>query len=573
MIKKTLATIFLSVLFLVTQAQKRISTEFNDAVRLVAQYKSQNSKVLNGYYKLYFNNRLRVEGNNENGHRHGKWTLFNNKGNPRITGNYIHGKKHGKWRYYGQNQELKAEWYFRNDTAISHWTTYVAGENRLDIVFSNEGLAMQTVLYDASGRIRINTEKEIKNKDTLTFRSYYYENEKIHSYKELKNQKLNGRVNYYHRTGAAWEHFTYFEGELISVHIMRSDKGQPRDVGTFKNGNGSVRKYFSTGLIYSKTNYENGLKNGSYSSRSGDRLYVTGKYKNDKPAGNWTVKSEYFNKIATFQFDAKGAFASKSLSPSDQEVEEGKLVNGYRAGSWTQKNPYGHNTVEFNYKKGLLNGRVKTYQPNSSATRILGEYKNGSKTGTWKYFNQMGQTVYEQSFNNEIKLNEAFNRVPQNFIPVTTDSLDFVINDPINDTLNQFITGAYFIPKIAGTELLERGFDFYETEVELTPDYRDKDFTYQPVFVKPKFPGNERSYFKVNQLVPKIVEEEQIRGSVLVRFAIDEFGIIDKVNILRSVHPAVDKAVIAYLSQMPAWNPARYQGLPVRSYVLRRYRF
>ena len=573
MIKKTLVTLFLSALFFLSQAQKRVSTEFNDAVRLVAEYKSKDSKVPNGYYKLYFNNLLRVEGNNENGLRHGKWTLYNNKGNPRVTGQYIHGKKHGKWRYYGQNQELKAEWYFRNDTAISHWTTYVAGENRLDIVFSNEGLPMQTVLYDASGRIRVNTEKESKNNDTLTFRSYYYENEKIHSYKELKNQKLNGRVNYYHRTGAAWEHFTYMDDKLTSINIMRSDQGQPRSIGSFKNGNGSVRKYFSTGLIYSKTNYRNGLKNGSYSSRSGDRLYVTGKYKIGKPIGNWSINSEYFHKIATFQFDETGAFVSKSLSPSDQEVEEGRLTDDYRSGKWIQKNPYGQTNVEFNYESGLVDGRVKTYQPNSSATRILGEYKHGTKTGTWKYFNSMGQVVYEQSFNNEVKLNEPFNEVPEKFIPITTDSLNFVINDPINDTLNQFITGAYFVPKIAGTELLERGFNFYDTDVELTPDYRDKDFTYRPVFTKPKFPGNEMNYFEVNQLVPEIVEEEKIRGSVLVRFAVDEFGIIDEVDIIRSVHPAVDKAVIAYLSQMPAWDPARYQGLPVRTYILRRYRF
>ena len=60
----------------------------------------------------------------ENGNRHGFWTLYWNDDSAMAKGNYIHGKKHGYWvRYYAAGSIMNKGNYFYGKQ-VGYWETY-----------------------------------------------------------------------------------------------------------------------------------------------------------------------------------------------------------------------------------------------------------------------------------------------------------------------------------------------------------------------------------------------------------------------------------------------------------------
>lgn len=76
---------------------------------------------------------------------------------------------------------------------------------------------------------------------------------------------------------------------------------------------------------------------------------------------------------------------------------------------------------------------------------------------------------------------------------------------------------------------------------------------------------NLHAYFNEYLVYP---EEELLankEGTVLVSFLINEAGNAEKIEITRSVSPAIDQEAIRLIREMPAWNPADVNGKPVIS--------
>lgn len=84
-----------------------------------------------------------------------------------------------------------------------------------------------------------------------------------------------------------------------------------------------------------------------------------------------------------------------------------------------------------------------------------------------------------------------------------------------------------------------------------------------PRMQRPEFPGGEKSrirYIKANTKKPKGVAG----GRVVVGFVIDFDGSITDVEIEESTSPALNLAAYNTVVNMPAWNPGKQDGIPVR---------
>lgn len=79
------------------------------------------------------------------------------------------------------------------------------------------------------------------------------------------------------------------------------------------------------------------------------------------------------------------------------------------------------------------------------------------------------------------------------------------------------------------------------------------------------FPGGEDSLLRFildNLELPKgvIWKGDEPKGVSYARFSIDTLGEISDINIIKSVHPIYDRAIIAMIKKMPRWVPDSWKG-------------
>jgi periplasmic protein TonB len=71
-------------------------------------------------------------------------------------------------------------------------------------------------------------------------------------------------------------------------------------------------------------------------------------------------------------------------------------------------------------------------------------------------------------------------------------------------------------------------------------------------------------YLAQNISYPKTAKEKGAQGKVFVQFIIEKDGRVSNVEIIRGVHPDIDKEAIRVISSMPNWVPGYQKGKPAR---------
>jgi periplasmic protein TonB len=82
----------------------------------------------------------------------------------------------------------------------------------------------------------------------------------------------------------------------------------------------------------------------------------------------------------------------------------------------------------------------------------------------------------------------------------------------------------------------------------------------------PMFPGGEvalLAFIADHTQYPEVAKENNIQGKVIVRFCVTSKGGVDKVEILKSVDPELDKEAIRVVKTLPAFKPGKQGGKPV----------
>lgn len=74
---------------------------------------------------------------------------------------------------------------------------------------------------------------------------------------------------------------------------------------------------------------------------------------------------------------------------------------------------------------------------------------------------------------------------------------------------------------------------------------------------------NVRDYIFSHLSYPVQAVEEEIEGTVIIRFTLMKSGEIDSIKVITPVHPLLDAEAIRLIRNMPKWKPVYWQGEPV----------
>ncbi len=94
-------------------------------------------------------------------------------------------------------------------------------------------------------------------------------------------------------------------------------------------------------------------------------------------------------------------------------------------------------------------------------------------------------------------------------------------------------------------------------------------YEYDFVSEKPTFPGGSTSlmeFLNKHRDYPQDAYKKGIQGRVTCQFIVNADGKISDIQLLRGVHPSLNREAIRLFSIMPDWKPGRHQGknVPVR---------
>jgi protein TonB len=82
----------------------------------------------------------------------------------------------------------------------------------------------------------------------------------------------------------------------------------------------------------------------------------------------------------------------------------------------------------------------------------------------------------------------------------------------------------------------------------------------------PMFPGGDKALLKFiaeNTVYPAEALENGIMGKVFIKFAVSAEGSVNRLEVMRGVHPLLDKEALRVVSALPKWKPGRQNGKAV----------
>ena len=89
------------------------------------------------------------------------------------------------------------------------------------------------------------------------------------------------------------------------------------------------------------------------------------------------------------------------------------------------------------------------------------------------------------------------------------------------------------------------------------------------VEIESEFPGGAKGwqqYLFGNIKYPKAAIKKNAQGTVVVQFIVSKEGKVTNIEVVQSVHPALDKEAMRLIKESPNWIPAKQDGKKVNSY-------
>ena len=114
----------------------------------------------------------------------------------------------------------------------------------------------------------------------------------------------------------------------------------------------------------------------------------------------------------------------------------------------------------------------------------------------------------------------------------------------------------------------EKGKDIADIKQAVT-QVEEPDHVYQVIEQMPQYPGGESelmNYIFKNLKYPVIAQENGIQGKVILRFVVSKTGLVDKVEVVRSLDPACDKEAVRVVKTLQRWIPGKQNGVNVSVY-------
>lgn len=545
----------------------QIKLKVNDQLHILTDVTANKDSIPNGRYLVIYKNRTLIKGNTKDGLMSGKWTLYYPNGQQKMKANYQNGKPHGEWVVWGPQGDVQAKFQYSHGNPVGHWQGYYFNHSKaIDIVYNPKGLPIQCIQYYDNEIIALNHEYEYNGNQSKKNYSYYFENFNIFHYAQHINDKLDGSYILYHDNGVIWEHYKYTQGQLMSVVASHSIGGMPRKNDEFRNGNGTLKRYYHNGNLYSKTSYKDGLKNDSLNIYDlGGKISGIGAFRDGTAIGLWKIYSPYHKLFLTVDFDRipNQSYQVLRTSTAPKEREEGPQKDGLRHGTWRSYDSYGELTGELNYQYGFLHGIQKHIQSNKIMQKFHFSY--GNRDGKFTYYDTFGNINSEEDFKSETTIDSNWYKPPK-------ENLVTIENNETHAHQIYF----WFYPEIPGMEIIESKISFQDKKELVFPVKRNIGYKYWPELKPAEFEGGnyaEKEYIRAHLQVPKSTKDLNINGSVLLRYKVDEIGLVSDIEVLKSLGYGLDEAAINMIKSFPPLNAATFNGIPIPTYVVREIDF
>ena len=108
--------------------------------------------------------------------------------------------------------------------------------------------------------------------------------------------------------------------------------------------------------------------------------------------------------------------------------------------------------------------------------------------------------------------------------------------------------------------------DFVDMDVDAGDDDDGGDEVFFVVEKMPQFPGGEaalRQYIAENIAYPVLAQENDIQGTVYVRFVVTKKGNVGEVQVVRGVDKLLDDEAIRVVESLPKFTPGSQRGKKV----------
>ena len=130
-----------------------------------------------------------------------------------------------------------------------------------------------------------------------------------------------------------------------------------------------------------------------------------------------------------------------------------------------------------------------------------------------------------------------------------------------------------FSDNTGSIDATKEGEHFGKYTVESVPA---KDGIYDYTEETAEFPGGRAAmvdFITKNMVFPQEAQDLGIDGKVYVQFVVNTDGSIQDAKVLKGVHPLLDNEALRIVRLMPAWEPGKERGEPVRSRYSIPFRF
>ncbi|MGM0625697.1 MAG: energy transducer TonB [Bacteroidota bacterium] len=139
------------------------------------------------------------------------------------------------------------------------------------------------------------------------------------------------------------------------------------------------------------------------------------------------------------------------------------------------------------------------------------------------------------------------------------DEIELIDNTDDNDSDVDFDSGD--TEKVDNHAFVE--IDYPEEETDPIEPYFAEEL--------PAFPDGHAAmmnFINSNISYPRNCVEQNISGTVFVRFIVNKKGEVVDVEIYRSIHPDLDKAALEVVNKMPEWIPGKQNGNRIPVYQI-----
>lgn len=396
----SVSTSLFFILFFVSThsiAQKVDQDNLTDEVRL---YWDSQKKHINCRGSYYTDNLI-----GSTTEKHGKWRFYDFNRVLTEERSYFRDRIHGKQHTFYKNRSVKTEAFFVFNVPDSSYKEW--GENGILLLEGNYLMGSPDGdwnYYYPDGRLK---RKEHVSNDTV-YLIEQYDNDSLHS---AFVQNGNGEIKRFYTSGGLKELYTYTNGlktgpfeerRANGIITVRGyfNEGRKDDLWYFYGRNGEVDQVIEYHLDTLHGRYETYFENGNDKTK--------GEYKKGEKHGkwSWSVENKNLEMVGNFMDgDQHGEwnyyFSSGELSyvaSFDQGLKSGDWTYYFKDGSLFKKGRF-----KMNEKTGLW---ITKYE--NGRTLMEGSYINGKENGEWKNYWENGTLKNQASFKDG-ELNGAWN--------------------------------------------------------------------------------------------------------------------------------------------------------------------